>query len=116
MRRCAWPRPNDPTSTPSIWQRRKKKRLGNEIVLDRRPLIQVDLPKQLFAVEFERTEVMFTVRVVVGDEGVEGSNRADRTGDEFQSERRYAVGRVGLAQPSIEGTSADRIVERGNPP
>jgi hypothetical protein len=73
MRWSAWPRPNTPRSTSTTWQRRRKGP-GNEIALDLRRLIQVDLPKAADAAIVDRAKVVFAVRVVVVGEGVERAN------------------------------------------
>ena len=74
MRWSAWPRPNAPRSTSTTWQRRSKKGLGNEIALDLRRLIQIDLPEAADAGFVHRAEVMLAVGIVVVGEGVEGAN------------------------------------------
>src|SRR5208283_1658383 len=73
MRWSAWPRPNAPRSTPPTWQRRRK-RLGNEIALDLRRLIQVDLPEAADAGFVHRAEVVLAVRIVIVAEGLEGAD------------------------------------------
>ncbi len=114
MRWSAWPRPNEPRSTSCTWQRRKKKGLGNEIVLDRTRLIQVDLPEQLLAIEFERSEVVLAVRIVVAGERIERNHRCDRACDEFRTVRIDAGRHVELSERTIERARAERVVERGD--
>ena len=112
MRWSAWPRPNAPRSTSTTWQRRSKKGLGNEIALDLRRLIQVDLPEAADAGFVDRAEVMLAMGIVVVGEGVEGANlreqRAtliDRHGFDAGGDHHGAADE-GAAEGVVEGADA----------
>ena len=112
MRWSAWPRPNAPRSTSTTWQRRSKKGLGNEIALDLRRLIQVDLPEAADAAFVDRAEVVLAMRIVVVGEGVGGADlrqqRAtliDRHGFDARGDHDGAADE-GAAEGVVEGADA----------
>jgi hypothetical protein len=105
MRWSAWPRPNAPRSTSTTWQRRSKKGLGNEIALDLRRLIQVDLPEAADAAFVDRTEVVFAVGIVVVGENVEGAHLLE--------ERATLIDRQGLDAGGDNDHAADESAAEG---
>ena len=112
MRWSAWPRPNAPRSTSTTWQRRSKKGLGNEIALDLRRLIQIDLPEAADAALVDRAEVVFAVGIVVVGEGVEGANFRQQRATLLDRHRLNAGGDhhgpadEGAAEVVVEGADA----------
>ena len=108
MRWSAWPRPNEPRSTSCTWQRRKKKGLANEIVLDRTRLIQVELEKDALACGLDLAEDVLGPRIVVGVEGAEGLHLCQHFGLSVGAERDHARGH----QYGAAGQCApERVVE-----
>src|SRR5208283_595700 len=104
MRWSAWPRPNAPRSTPPTWQRRRK-RLGNEIALDLRRLIQVDLPEAADAGFVHRAEVVLAVRIVIVAEGLEGAD--------LRQQRAALIARHGFDAGSDHDHAADEGAAEG---
>jgi hypothetical protein len=113
MRWSAWPRPNDPKSTPSTWRQGKKKGLCDGIMLDYRPLIQIDLEKELAARKVEAPEIVLAMWVVVAVEGVERYDFSDRHRAHVARQSVDARRQHRAGECRIEGL-AKRVVEIAN--